>query len=145
MEAFYKWSACLMERPSEILAKTNENCRNIWWFGEKAVRLQQQIPPRFPLEQRNRAELRFYMGLRYTKQALDYPQILQQLKDRGLRFHDEQKAIAELRNICYFRIANYLRFFEQRGTDCHAYKANTYFEDALQIYYLDKHSINKNL
>lgn len=100
--------------------------------------MQQQIPPRFPLEQRTRAELRFYMGLRYTKQALDYPQIIQQLKDRGLRFHDEQKAIAELRNISYFRIANYLRFFEQRGTGCHEYKTNTYFEDALHIYYFDK-------
>jgi abortive infection bacteriophage resistance protein len=34
--------------------------------------------------------------MNYIKQALDYPQILQQLKDRGLLFHDDLTAVKEL-------------------------------------------------
>ena len=36
---------------------------------DNKVILQQQIPPRFPFEQRTRAELRFYRGMDYTKNA----------------------------------------------------------------------------
>lgn len=75
--------------------------------------------------------------MNYTKKALDYPQILQQLKDRGLMFRDEKNAADELVNISYFRIANYLRYFEITGS-IHQYKENSYFEDALYIYYFDK-------
>lgn len=99
--------------------------------------MQQQIPPRFPLEQRTRAELRFYRDMNYTKNALDYTQILAQLKERGLLFKDEEQAIKELSNISYFRIANYLRYFEI-DSGRHLYKPNTYFEDAVYIYYFDK-------
>ena len=73
----------------------------------------------------------------YTKKALDYPQILQQLKSRGLLFKDENHAAKELVNISYFRIANYLRYFEIAGSH-HQYKPGSYFEDALYIYYFDK-------
>lgn len=99
--------------------------------------MQQQIPPRFPQEQRTRAELRFYIDMRYEKRALDYPLIIRQLKDRGLLFLNEDKAIAELRNISYFRMASYLRHFEQDSAT-HQYKSNTFFEDALSLYYFDK-------
>ena len=99
--------------------------------------MQQQIPPRFPFEQRTRAELRFYRDMNYTKNALDYTQILTQLKERGLLFKDEEQAIKELSNISYFRIANYLRYFEI-DSDRHLYKPDTYFEDAVYIYYFDK-------
>ena len=75
--------------------------------------------------------------MNYIKKALDYPQILQQLKDRGLMFRDEKNAADELVNISYFRIANYLRYFEITGS-IHQYKENSYFEDALYIYYFDK-------
>lgn len=104
---------------------------------KKEVILQQQIPPRFPFEQRTRAELRFYRDMNYTKNALDYTQILTQLKERGLLFKDEEQAIKELSNISYFRIANYLRYFEI-DSDRHLYKPDTYFEDAVYIYYFDK-------
>lgn len=73
----------------------------------------------------------------YTKNALDYPQILQQLRDRGLLFKDENNAIKELLNISYFRIANYLRYFEIAGSN-HQYRQESCFEDALYIYYFDK-------
>ena len=55
---------------------------------ENIVILQQQIPPRFPFEQRTRAELRFYRDMDYTKNALDYTQIATQLKKHeGKGFH----------------------------------------------------------
>lgn len=45
--------------------------------------MQQQIPPRFPFEQRTRAELRFYRDMNYTKNALGYMQILTSVRLRG--------------------------------------------------------------
>ena len=99
--------------------------------------MQQQIPPRFPFEQRTRAELRFLYGMDYTKQALDVTQILSQLKGRGLLFKDEARAAEVLANVSYFRLANYLRYFEI-DSERHLYKSGTYFEDAVYIYYFDK-------
>lgn len=118
------------------------------------ILLHQQIPPRLST-MRTRAELRFYrdMGLKYDKKTLTYEEIIGQLKDRGLLFRDEKKALQALTNICYFRIANYLRYFEtdSQHTDlgeqdtcgqcpevCHQYKTGSYFEDALDLYYFDK-------
>lgn len=76
-------------------------------------------------------------GMNYTKQAIDYPQIIGQLKERGLVFCDEALALRELRNISYFRISNYLRYFEVEG-EGHIYRAGSRFEDALSVYYFDK-------
>lgn len=70
----------------------------------------------------------------YAKNALDYTQILAQLKERGLLFKDEGRAMEVLANISYFRIANYLRYFETDNSR-HLYKPDTYFEDAVYIYY----------
>lgn len=75
--------------------------------------------------------------MNYTKNALDYSQILAQLKSRGLLFKNEEQDVMELSNISYFRIANYLRYFEIDNSN-HLYKPGTYFEDALYIYYFDK-------
>ena len=44
----------------------------------------------------------------YSKNALDYIQILAQLKGRGLLFKDEERAVEVLANISYFRIATIL-------------------------------------
>ena len=60
-----------------------------------------------------------------------------QLKARGLLFKDEERAVEVLANISYFRIANYLRYFEI-DNDRHLYEPDTYFEDAVYIYYFDK-------
>ena len=75
--------------------------------------------------------------MNYTKQPLDYSQIIQQLKSRGLLFHDEAVAENELKIISYFRLANYLRTFEIPNSN-HVFLPNSYFEDALRIYYFDK-------
>ena len=59
------------------------------------------------------------------------------LKERGLIIADEQKAIDHLRVISYFRLANYFRPME-RDKENHLYKPNSYFENAINLYYFDK-------
>ena len=52
-------------------------------------------------------------------------------------FHNEDIAINQLQIISYFRIANYLKSFEVVGFD-HDFLPNSYFEEALDLYYFDK-------
>ena len=52
-------------------------------------------------------------------------------------FKDEEWAVEILNNISYFRFSNYLRYFEIDNNG-HLYRPNTYFEDAVYIYYFDK-------
>ena len=73
----------------------------------------------------------------YNKPALDYQQIILQLKNRGIKFHNEQAASSTLKCVSYFRIASYLRYFESNHQS-HTYKSNTFFEDALYLYNFDK-------
>ena len=73
----------------------------------------------------------------YTKQPLDYPQILQMLKDRGLIIRDDNDASAQLKIMSYFRLANYLRPMEQDKTT-HVFKPNSHFDNAVNLYYFDK-------
>ncbi len=103
-----------------------------------SVTLHQQNPPRFPPEQRTRADLRFYTDhVKYNKQPLCHAQLIQLLKERGLLFRDEKTAIDEFKMLSYFRLANYLRTFET-DTEVHRFKPDSYFEDALNLYYFDK-------
>ena len=48
----------------------------------------------------------------YTKQPLDTPDIIGTLKERGLTIANEEKAIAFLNHVSYFRFATYLRPME---------------------------------
>ena len=73
----------------------------------------------------------------YTKQPLDYPQILQMLKDRGLIIRDDKDALAQLRIMSYFRVSNYLRPMEQDKIN-HVFKPNSHFDNAINLYYFDK-------
>ena len=59
------------------------------------------------------------------------------LKERGLLILDEEQALKELHIISYFRLANYLRPMEL-GKTTHQFKTNSYFENALSLYYFDK-------
>ena len=79
---FVNAAFCISKHPTSV-----KNHLHFRTFSSKslhiqinALSLQQQIPPRFPFEQRTRAELRFYRDMDYTKNALDYTQILTQLK-----------------------------------------------------------------
>ncbi len=73
----------------------------------------------------------------YTKQPLDYPQILQMLKDRGLIVRDEKEALRQLKIISYFRLANYMRPMEADKVS-HIFKPDSSFENSVDLYYFDK-------
>lgn len=73
----------------------------------------------------------------YTKQPLDYPQIITMLKQRNLLINNEAFALEQLMIISYFRLANYLRPMEQDKTT-HVFKPNSLFENAIDLYYFDK-------
>lgn len=73
----------------------------------------------------------------YPKNPLDYDEQIKMLKARGLIIADEQKAINSLRVISYFRLANYLRPMEY-DKENHLYKPNSYFENAIDLYFFDK-------
>ena len=64
----------------------------------------------------------------YTKQPLDYPQILQMLKGRGLIVRDEVEALRQLKIISYFRLANYMRPMEADKVT-HIFKPGRLFEN----------------
>ena len=64
----------------------------------------------------------------YTKQPLDYPQILQMLKGRGLIVRDEIEALRQLKIISYFRLANYMRPMEADKVT-HIFKPGRLFEN----------------
>ena len=73
----------------------------------------------------------------YTKGPLDYPQIIEMLKKRGLIINDENYAIGQLKIMSYFRLANYLRPMEE-NKEIHKFKPNSKFENAVDLYFFDK-------
>lgn len=75
--------------------------------------------------------------MRYNKPALTPHEIITQLKSRNLHFRDENYAMEQLKTIGYFRLANYLRPMEANKVN-HTYKPNSYFENAVELYYFDK-------
>lgn len=83
---------------------------------------------------RTRAELFFTME--YSKQPLDFSELLQMLSRRGLTIADQSAAIASMEHISYFRLAAYLRPMEEDKIT-HKYKANASFEKALLLYQFD--------
>ena len=52
-------------------------------------------------------------------------------------FINEEVASSEFKKLSYFHLANYLRTFEG-DTDSHQFKDDSYFEDALNLYYFAK-------
>ena len=78
----------------------------------------------------------FYTPMRYSKQPLDYPDILKLLKSRGLIIQDESKAIDCLKVISYFRLDNYFHPMESDKV-LHTFKPNSYFENAVDLYTFD--------
>jgi abortive infection bacteriophage resistance protein len=75
--------------------------------------------------------------MQYNKQPLDYSGILAMLRNRGLIVRDDNKAIAQLKVISYFRLANYFRPMEADKTT-HIFKPNSYFENAVGLYMFDQ-------
>lgn len=74
---------------------------------------------------------------RYNKPALSYPQLIQQLKDRGLTIHKEDKALHLLKNISYYRLSGYWYPLLQDKTN-HVFKPGSTFETAFKLYCFDR-------
>ena len=73
----------------------------------------------------------------YTKPFLTLQEQIDQLKSRGMKFHDEEKAKHYLGNLNYYRLGGYWLLFEQNhGT--HTFNPETYFEDVLNLYIFDR-------
>lgn len=74
---------------------------------------------------------------RYTKPYLTYPQLIQQLKDRGLTINNEDKALHLLKNISYYRLSGYWHPLLQDKTR-HVFKQGSTFETAFKLYCFDR-------
>lgn len=75
--------------------------------------------------------------MRYSKQPLDYLEILKLLKSRGLIIRDESMAIECLKVVSYFRLDNYFHPMESDKIR-HIFKPNSYFENAIDLYEFDR-------
>lgn len=74
---------------------------------------------------------------RYNKPPLTYPQLLQQLKDRGLAVRNEPKALHLLKNISYYRLSGYwFPLLEDKVN--HVFKPGSTFETAFKLYCFDR-------
>lgn len=78
----------------------------------------------------------FYIPMRYSKQPLDFADILKLLKSHGLIIQNESKAIECLKVISYFRLDNYFHPMESDKA-LHTFKSNSYFENAVDLYTFD--------
>ena len=77
-----------------------------------------------------------YTFMDYTNSPLEVPALIQTLKDRGLSITDDNKALAFLENVSYFRFRTYLRPMEQ-DTVMHQYKSGASFGKAVSLYLFD--------
>ena len=75
--------------------------------------------------------------MQYTNQPLTIQDQISRLQKNGLTISDIAKAEAELRNISYFRLADYLQPMEADHVN-HTFKPGSKFEDAVSLYYFDK-------
>ena len=73
----------------------------------------------------------------FVKPFLTIEQQINQLKSRGMNFHDEEKAKYYLENLNYYRLGGYWLIFE-KNHELHEFKDNTYFEDVLNLYIFDR-------
>ena len=74
--------------------------------------------------------------MRYSKQPLDYSEILDLLESRGLIIKDRNKAIDCLKVVSYFRLDNYFHPMESDKVR-HIFKPNSTFENAMDLYRFD--------
>lgn len=106
-------------------------------YSEKNRIFAATVPTTLPIEQRTRVGLLLFIHMRYSKQPLDYPEILSLLKARGLIIRNEYKAIECLKVVSYFRLDNYFHPMESDKLH-HLFKPNSYFENAMDLYEFDR-------
>lgn len=74
----------------------------------------------------------------YKKIALSYKDQFDQLKKRGLKFHDSIKTLHLLETLSYYRISGYLYPLLDAPKSKHYFKKDSYFEDAFDMYCFDR-------
>lgn len=74
--------------------------------------------------------------MKYSKQPLDYSEILDLLASRGLIIADRNKAIECLKVVSYFRLDNYFHPIESDKIR-HIFKSGSTFENAMDLYRFD--------
>ena len=74
--------------------------------------------------------------MKYSKQPLDYSEILDLLESRGLIIRDRNKAIECLKVVSYFRLDNYFHPMESDKVQ-HIFKPGSTFDNALDLYRFD--------
>jgi abortive infection bacteriophage resistance protein len=77
-----------------------------------------------------------YKFMQYNKQPLSLADQINILKQRGLIFGDEQKALTVLNYISYFRLASYWRVMEVNSHP-HIFRQGSRFESVLELYNFD--------
>lgn len=74
--------------------------------------------------------------MKYSKQPLDYSEILDLLESRGLIIRDKNKAIECLKVVSYFRLDNYFHPMESDKVQ-HIFKPGSTFDNAMDLYRFD--------
>ena len=75
--------------------------------------------------------------MQYTNRPLTIQDQISRLQNNGLIISDVAKAESELKNISYFRLADYLQPMESDHVN-HTFKPGSKIEDAISMYYFDK-------
>lgn len=74
--------------------------------------------------------------MKYSKQPLDYSEILDLFESRGLIIRDRNKAIECLKVVSYFRLDNYFHPMESDKVQ-HIFKPGSTFDNAMDLYRFD--------
>jgi abortive infection bacteriophage resistance protein len=76
--------------------------------------------------------------MKYQKPPLSIQQQIEKLKQRGLIFHDEEKAAHYLSNISYYRLRAYTYPFQDNHDPNHPFNQAVSFDDIIDIYVFDR-------
>jgi abortive infection bacteriophage resistance protein len=73
----------------------------------------------------------------FTKPFLSYEDQITQLKSRGLKIENEEKAIHILQNVGYFRLSGYWYPLLETPKNKHKFKSDSVFETVFKLYCFD--------
>jgi abortive infection bacteriophage resistance protein len=76
--------------------------------------------------------------MKYSKPPLSISDQIARLKQRGLTFHDEQKAAHYLSNISYYRLRAYTYPFQDNKDPNHSFIKEISFDDIIELYVFDR-------
>ena len=76
--------------------------------------------------------------MNYSKPPLSFANQIEKLKQRGLKFNDEQKAAHYLSNISYYRLRAYTYPFQDNSDPNHQFIKKISFEDIIELHVFDR-------